>query len=79
MELSINTRNYGQQVFFMSDNGGYIFLEQPGRPGTMGKQICQGGKYTGGTLSATPETFERVCRTWHRAHMQEIKSYGGDY
>lgn len=54
--------------FFCPDGGGYIRLETPGRPGTLGRQICRGGGLTGSTLSACGEAdFKSECRKWYRA------------
>jgi thymidine kinase len=56
--------------FWMQDSGGYVRLESNGRPGTLGQQICHGGKLGGNTVYAIPETFEAVCRRWYRNHMR---------
>lgn len=70
-ELTITSRKTGETfTFWMPTDGGFIWRTYPGRPGTLGEQICQGGSMMGFTLSATPETFERVCRNWYRAHQR---------
>ena len=77
--LTINTRNHGSVEFFMqsaeSGESRYVYLGN----GTLGKQICSRGSLRGGTLRATQKTFERVCRKWHKQHLAEINSYGGNY
>lgn len=78
MGLTINTRKYGPQTFFMNGGGGYVYLETQGKPGTLGKQICSGGGFTGSTLSATPDTFEAVCRNWHRKHLSLLAEIGSE-
>lgn len=70
-QLTLKSRKTGQTFnFWMPLDGGYIRLESEGSSGTLGKQICQGGGFMGNTLSATPETFEKTCRTWYKAHMK---------
>lgn len=72
-ELVIKSRKTGENFsFWMNDNGGYIFLESPGRPGTLGHQICVGGQFTGSTLRASSESsFISVCRRWYRAYQKK--------
>lgn len=75
----IKSREYGEISFFMPTDGGYVHLESSGKPGTLGKQICKGGDFMGSTLSATPETFEAVCRRWHRQRMAYVREWGFEY
>lgn len=72
MELTIKSRTEGTFNFWMNEAGGYIFLESDGKPGTLGQQICKGGYFSGSTLSATPETFGKVCRNWYRGYMKHL-------
>ncbi|MEB8288012.1 hypothetical protein OKT24_19850 [Aeromonas veronii] len=70
-ELTITSRKTGETfTFWMPASGGYIFRTYPSKPGTLGDQICDGGRSMGNTLSATPATFEKVCRRWYRAHQR---------
>lgn len=70
-ELTITSRKTGEVfTFWMSPSGGYIFRTFPGRSGILGSQICSGGHTMGSTLSATPETFEKTCRSWYRAYQR---------
>lgn len=71
MNIIIKSRTAGTFSFWMNAAGGYIFLESDGKPGTLGQQICKGGYFSGSTLSGTPETFEKVCRSWYRSHMKQ--------
>mgnify|MGYP001213148601 CR=1 FL=1 len=66
MRVTINTRNHGQLSFFAPANGGYVRLESEGKPGTLGAQICEGGQFSGSTLScgASEESLESVARRW---------------
>ena len=72
MELTIKSRTEGTFSFWMNDTGGYIFLESDEKPGTLGQQICKGGYFSGSTLRATPDTFEKVCRNWYRGYMKHL-------
>lgn len=56
--------------FWMKDAGGYVRLESAGKSGTLATQICDGGGFRGNTVTATPETFEKVCRRWYRQHVR---------
>ena len=81
--FTINTRNHGQATFFVrdsaTDNSGYVYLESAGKPGTLGKQICAGGDFSGETLTATVESLEKVARAWHRKHLQIVADYDTPY
>lgn len=53
--------------FWAPSNGGYIRLESPGRPGTLGQQICQGGGFLGSTLTAYTEAdLKAQAQKWNR-------------
>jgi hypothetical protein len=56
--------------FWAPDNGGYVRLESDGKSGTLGQQICDGGGFSGSTVSCSPANFDRVCRSWYRAYMR---------
>lgn len=68
MELNITSRKTGETFsFWMNDNGGYVYLQTAEKPGTLGQQICAGGRTLGSTITAEPESFKAVCRRWYRA------------
>ena len=82
--FTINTRDHGQATFFVRDsatdnNSGYVYLESAGRAGTLGKQICAGGDFSGETLTATVESLEKVARAWHRKHLKIVADYDIPY
>jgi hypothetical protein len=56
--------------FYMADSGGHVYLGS----GTDGRQICGDGHFMGRALSATPQTFERVCRRWWRYHLERTRN-----
>jgi Asp-tRNA(Asn)/Glu-tRNA(Gln) amidotransferase B subunit len=58
---------------------GYVYLESAGKPGTLGKQICEGGDFSGEALSATVESLEKVAKAWHRKHLRIIDDYDLPY
>jgi hypothetical protein len=68
MRKTITRKSTGRTFdFWMRDGGGYVWLEFPNKPATMGQQICNGGHFMGSTMSATPETFNKKCRNWYNA------------
>ena len=81
--FTINTREHGPATFFVrdsaTDNSGYVYLESTGKTGTLGKQICAGGDFSGDALSATVESLEKVARAWHRKHLRIIDDYDLPY
>jgi hypothetical protein len=77
--FTINSKKHGEISFFMPNNGGYIRLESSGKNGTLGAQICSGGKFIGNTISATEASFEETCKKWHRQRMSAIKEYDENY
>lgn len=82
--VTINTRAHGPATFFVRDsatagNSGHVYLESAGKPGTLGKQICAGGDFSGATLAATVDTLEKVVRAWHRKHLKVVADYDIPY
>ena len=76
MNFTIKSRKTGETFsFWTSCSGGYIHLEQPGKPGCLGLQICRGGGFMGSTLSCTADEkdFARVCRSWYRQYMSGVR------
>jgi len=70
MRLTITPRDKSAEPldFFCPDGGGYVRLESAGCPGTLGRQICYGGRFTGNTIRADTEAaFHREARAWYRA------------
>ena len=64
--IIIKTRKEGEMSFWCKADGGYVWLESPGKPGTLGDQICDGGGFRGSTLSASEKTLGDVARKWLR-------------
>lgn len=71
--FTINSRALGQEITFSRPGSTYIFVDLNGQPGTLGKQICQGGRLTGSTISydgEDQEKFEKICRSWYRSYLR---------
>lgn len=70
MEMTIKSRKTGEVfTFWMTASGGYVYLCTKERPGSLGDQICKGGKFMGSTISSTEKSFEADCRKWYRDYM----------
>ena len=72
--ITINTKDEGAMEFWVNDDGGYVRLELSGRPGTLGKQICEGGGFMGNTLSANEANLAQVARRWNRQRRESARS-----
>ena len=66
--FTIKTRTNGEMDFFVPDDGGYVRLESFAKTGTLGRQICTGGGFSGNTLTANAKTLESVARRWYRSY-----------
>jgi len=64
--IIIKTRTEGEFTFWCPTGGGYVRLETEGHPGTLGQQICEGGRLMGATLEATEANLAYVARKWLR-------------
>ena len=71
MDKLIKSRKLKQEFhFWMPSEGGYVWLGN----GTLGRQLCAGGGFVGATLTATPDTFDKVCRKWYRQHIAGVSN-----
>lgn len=67
--------------FFVPDAGGYVY-DSTKNPGTLGKQICHGGRYTGSTVLLDPqngftrEDLKQVVDKWIRARRYRLVEKG---
>ena len=65
MNFTIKSRKTGEIFsFYAPDNGGYVHLESPGRPGSTGAQICGGGGF-----------MASVARKWYRQFVRERRKF----
>lgn len=78
MEYTINSKKLGKKITFSSQNSGYIFVDTNGKPGLLGDQICQGGKFTGPTLfhiGEDEELFKKICKRWYKKHVSNLNDF----
>ncbi len=79
MEYTIKSKITGETTFSLSDsatedNPYYVWQVYTDQWGNYKRhQICEGGGHMGNTISATPETFEKVCKKWHRQRLDSIR------
>ncbi|MAS09901.1 hypothetical protein [Salinisphaera sp.] len=76
-KTTINSPITGPRTFFIAtDTPGesrYVFVDDNGEPGVLGKQPTYPG---GATMTATPETLPRIARQWHKADLRERREFG---
>ena len=67
MHLKITSKyaDSGAFDFWAPDGGGYVRSITAEKPGTLGRQICYGGDFSGSAIAAqTREEFKQLCRGW---------------
>lgn len=75
MQYTINSRRLGKAVTFSQPANYYIFVDLNGREGTLGQQICVGGKLSGSTIGRSEQSqehFERICKRWFKAYLLNL-------
>jgi hypothetical protein len=72
MKLTINSKVLNRPVTFSRPGNCYVYADLNGQHGSLGNQICKGGKLTGKTIACgdNEETFARICRNWFRSYMR---------
>lgn len=72
MKTTINSRKLDRTLTFSAPGGGYIYVDLNGKEGTLGNQICRGGRLTGDTLSCdgTQSDLDRKCVVWYKAYLR---------
>lgn len=76
MKMTINSRKLGRVITFSRPGPSYIYADLNGQSGTLGRQICDGGRTMGSTIAydGNDQTrFEEICRRWYRAHIRGIE------
>lgn len=74
MEFTINSRKMGEKITFSVPGNGYIFVDLNGSPGSLGRQICKGGRLMGSTLYYSGECrkeFSKICRNWWKGYIKD--------
>ena len=74
--LTIKTRDIGPVEFYVAASGGYVFADLNDQEGTLGRQICDGGKTRGSTIRADGASLPSVARAWNRARRRAILAEG---
>jgi hypothetical protein len=69
MRIVIRSKKFGEHSVFMPEDGGYLWRESDGRPGTLGHQLTDG---SGSTLRATPKSFRKVVNRWWRKRRADL-------
>ena len=73
MKATINSRKLNQEVTFTRPETRYIYVDLNGKPGTLGNQICSGGRLTGSTISYcgdSSKAFATICRSWFNSYLR---------
>jgi hypothetical protein len=78
METTINGKILGKKLtFFIPGESGYVFVDLNGREGSLGNQICQGGRLLGSTLRASnQDDLNRTAQRWYRAYLANERKSG---
>lgn len=72
MVLQINSKKLSRKLTFSRPGNFYIFVDMSGKPGTLGEQICAGGRIFGDTLGYSGDDmveFNRICRAWYKSYV----------
>ena len=72
MEFTIKSRKLNSEITFSRPGNHYIYADLNGQEGTLGNQICDGGRTMGTTVGYSgddQEQFEKICKRWHRAYV----------
>lgn len=73
MELTIKSRKLNSEITFSRPGRHYIYANLNGQPGTLGNQICDGGRTMGNTIGYSgddQEQFDKICRRWYKSHIR---------
>jgi hypothetical protein len=76
MNYTIKSRKLAREVTFSIPGEGYIFVDLNGKPGTLGEQICEGGRLTGSTIAYRGDdelVFQVICDRWFKAYVAEAE------
>jgi len=78
--FTINSKNHGEQVFTVNTFGGYVKCND--------RQICDGGKLTGSTISihltkqqkddvcySISDQLESTAKKWWKQYLRNARSY----
>jgi len=74
MELVIKSRKYNKEITFSKPGKTYVFVDLNGKEGSLGRQICDGGSFTGSTISSCDTSFENDCRKWWKSYLRQERA-----
>lgn len=75
MKFTIKSRKLSSEITFCRPGSHYIFANLNGQPGTLGTQICAGGRTMGSTIEYSGDDmaqFAKICRRWYKAYMRDV-------
>jgi len=74
---TIKSKILNRDVVFSIPGESYIYVDLDGDvPGSLGWQICEGGRLLGDTIMYSGEDeaeFAKVCRNWLRSYLRNRK------
>lgn len=73
MRCVINSKKLGRTLTFSIPGKSYIYVDINGQPGTLGNQICRGGRLRGDTISyfgSSEDEFKAICRKWYKKYAE---------
>jgi hypothetical protein len=73
MKCTITSRKLGREVTFSRPGSMYTYADLNDQPGTLGRQICSGGRLTGSTVTYRGDdesVFAAICRNWFQAYLR---------
>lgn len=77
MKLKIYCPELGRELTFTRPGGLYLYVDINRKPGTLGRQMCEDGKFLGSTLSffgESQEYFEELCTEWYREFLDNYRA-----
>ena len=75
------TAEFGEVTFSApsasDDRAGYVWIEtEKGYAAKDRRQICYGGDFTGGTVTAKPDTIKEEAKRWLRQRREWMRKEG---
>lgn len=76
MTYTINSRKFQKAVTFSRPGARYVYVDVTGgsRPGTLGEQMCRGGRLSSGSTVeyvGDQAGFEQLCRNWWKQYLKD--------
>ena len=75
-DFQIKSKVLGKTIHFWKNPGeSYVYTDLEERQNGLGRQICNGGGFTGYTLIASDKSMGKVCRAWYRAYIRKYRNW----